>query len=158
MPAWHQSHIRTRLKQTYFTSASRVRRVGGSRDVRGVLVGGVVTYQQSPTRHRCHPLSAAAVRALCCGWQHGETASRYIHRTAFHGIRKLPKLLEKTYDQRPWPCFSRSHYTSWSHALLVGGGTRRATTVAHCIQLKRFAAFLGVPVFSGPAFSAPPSC
>jgi len=28
--------------------------------------------------------------------------------------------------------------------------------VAHCIQLKRFAAFLGVPAFSGPAFSPRP--
>jgi len=42
MPGWHQSHIRTRLKQTYFASVRRVRRVV-SRDVRGVLVGGVVS-------------------------------------------------------------------------------------------------------------------
>ena len=42
MPGWHQSHIRTRLKQTYFASVRRVRRVV-SRNVRGVLVGGVVS-------------------------------------------------------------------------------------------------------------------
>ena len=43
MPAWHQSHIRTRLNQTDFTSVRRGRRVDGSRDVRGVLVGDVVS-------------------------------------------------------------------------------------------------------------------
>jgi len=47
---------------------------------------------------------------------------------------------------------------------LLGGGTRRTTTVARRVQLKKFAAFLGVPAFlglafypltSGPAFSGP---
>ena len=70
----------------------------------------VVTFSVSTRFHRCHPV--AAVRALYCGGKHGETAPGFIHRTAFHGIRNLLKLLEKTYDQCPWSCFSRPHYTS----------------------------------------------
>ena len=35
----------------------------------------------------------------------------FLHRTAFHGTRRLLKLLEQTYSQCPRPCFSRAHYS-----------------------------------------------
>jgi len=126
MPAWHKSHyIRTRMKHTNFTSVRRsdrlrrVRRVGGSRRSRCPRRR---RGQQGPTCHRCHDHVAGTTEKLHPG---------IIHRTAFHGIRKLLKLLEKTHlwvmtnapmTNAPLPlaaCFSRTHHTSRSLSLLA---------------------------------------
>ena len=107
----------------------------------------VVTFSVSTRFHRCHPV--AAVRALYCGGKHRETAPGFIHRTAFHGIRNLLKLLEKTYDQFRCPCFSLRHYTK-----LITCVTGRLYT-SRCCSLyptSKVRAFIEVPAFSGPAF------
>jgi len=79
MPAWHQSHIRTLLKQTDFTSVRRGRRVGGSRDQRcadaDILASAsaIVGFRQQPSvdvRRRAAPhcqMSVTVVRGVLVG-------------------------------------------------------------------------------------------
>ena len=164
MPAWHHSHTRTRLKQTDFTSVRRVRRVGGivvtfavsssaalSLVSRVRLVIAVILFLQRLCVHCAVPDTLVQMLLIFIH----ETASfgNFLHRTAFNGIRKLPKLLEKTYDQFRCPCFSLRHYTK-----LITCVTGRLYT-SRCCSLyatSKVRAFIEVPAFSGPAFSAPP--
>lgn len=120
-------------------------------------------------RSSASPSRSSAARStfgtLCHLWSwhtgrnvaHMRTGNRavreFCEQNCFPWHQKTYEIPGTDYDQCHWPCFSRSHHTSWSCALL--GGVVYTSCNKFCSLPSNFAAFLELLHFWSCIFYAP---